>query len=221
MTLNQELTQFAQGLAQHLSADQLQVFSQHLQLLADTGITQSSLKPGNAFPRFTLPNATGQPIASDTLLKQGPMVVTFYRGAWCPFCNLQLRAMQQLLPQLKAAGASLVAISPQTPDHSLDMAQKNSLEYEVLSDIGNAFAKQLGLVYRIDDAFQQLQGQTGVSVPDYNGDPSFELSATATFVVRPDGTIAYAHVDTNFTQRPEPADILKAVQHLATPAFAG
>jgi peroxiredoxin len=144
------------------------------------------------------------------LLKQGPVVLTFYRGDWCPYCNLQLRAYQAILPRIRELGANLVAISPQTPDNSLSTAEKKGLTFPVLSDGGNAVARRYGLVFSLSETLRT----TGANLPSFNGDDSWDLPMPGTFVIAPDGTVRLAFVDADWTRRLEPAAILDALQRL-------
>jgi peroxiredoxin len=215
MTLAQELTQFSQGLASKLSPEQQQVFGQHLQRLATLSIEKNSLKKGDTIPQhIQLPNATNNVVSLDNVLTRGPIVLTFYRGDWCPFCNLYLRALQQKLSQFSELGVTLVAISPQTPDHSLTTQQKNELGFDVLSDFGNQVARQFGLVFKVDDAFKELQAFLGVDVANYNADANYELPTPATYIIDRQGKIQVAFIESDWTKRPEPNDILDQAKSL-------
>jgi peroxiredoxin len=184
--------------------------------LSQSGIVGRSLQVGQAAPDFALPNAHGQTVTLTDLLASGPVVVTFYRGAWCPFCNLALKAYQDILPEIKALGASFVAVSPQTPDNSLTMAEKNALSYEVLSDAGNAVARQFGIVYKFSNAMYDVQTNAfGVDLPSFNGDDSRELPLPGTFVIDRGGTITLAQVFIDVSERVEPSAILDALHGLA------
>jgi peroxiredoxin len=183
--------------------------------LSASGIVGQSLQVGQTAPSFALPNAHGQTVTLSDLLASGPVVVTFYRGAWCPFCNMALRAYQGILPEIKALGASFVAISPQRPDNSLTQTEKEHLGYEVLSDQGNAVARQFGIVYKLGDAMNQVSAGFGVDITQFNGDDSRELPLPGTFVVDQSGTIRFAQAFADHSQRTEPAAILEALRDLA------
>lgn len=171
---------------------------------------------GAQAPAFSLPDTLGRTVALTDLYARGPVIVTFYRGEWCPYCNLQLRAYQQALPEITAAGAALVAISPQTPDHSLSMQEKNDLAFTVLSDIGNVIARQYGLVYTVDtETRDAMQNRFGVDLAQYNGNDSWELPMPGTFVIGQDGAIRLAFVETDYTKRLDPADIIDALRGAA------
>ena len=184
--------------------------------LSASGIAGRSLQAGQTAPDFALPNAHGQIVTLPDLLASGPVVITFYRGAWCPFCNIALRAYEGILPEIKALGASFVAISPQSPDHSLTQAEKENLSYEVLSDRGNAAARQFGIVYKLGDAMQQVSAAFGLDLTQFNGDNSRELPLPGTFVIDQSGTIKFAQVFADHSQRVEPSAILDILRGLAS-----
>ncbi|NEQ69599.1 MAG: AhpC/TSA family protein, partial [Symploca sp. SIO2D2] len=152
MTLTNELAQFKEQFRQNQPEIVKTTMAQATQDLIDTGIADQSLKLGDQMPPVSLPNATGQTVNVNQLLESGPVVISFYRGGWCPYCNFELRALQAKLPEIQALGASLVTISPQTPDSSLSTAEKNALEFEVLSDVGNQVARAFGLVFTVSES---------------------------------------------------------------------
>src|SRR5262249_3938597 len=146
------------------------------------------------------------------LLQNGPLAVIFYRGRWCAYCNAQLVALQQVHAQFAAAGASLVAISPQTQKHTYMTRDMHHLRFPVLSDLCNKVATRFGLVYRLPQELQAMYESIMTKLPGYNGDQSWELPLAATYVIRPDGTIAYARVNEDWRQRAETEEILKALE---------
>ena len=184
--------------------------------LSQSGIAERSLKVGQTRTgHFALPNVHGQITCGvQTFSRTVPLVVMFYRGEWCPFCNLAVRAYQAILPEIKVQGATLVAISPQTPDNSLSIAEKAGLEYEVLSDIGNVVARQFGIVYRLGEPIYELQKQFGVDLPKANGDDSRELPMPGTFIIDQSGVIRFAQVFADHSQRAEPSAVVDALRHL-------
>lgn len=163
---------------------------------------------------FELPNARGGTTALSSLLASGPVVLSFYRGGWCPYCNLEFSALNALLPKIQAQGAQLVGISPELPDNSLDTAEKHKLLFEVLSDVGNQVARQYGIVMDVPAAMRPLYLKWGLDVPAANGDETWELPIPATYVIDRDGTIASAYVNVDYTQRMEPTDIIEALEAL-------
>jgi len=185
-----------------------------IESLVRSGAGREAQRVGDCAPDFTLLDAMGRSIWFATLRQSGPVVVTFYRGQWCPYCDLQLRAYQEILPRIAALGATLVAISPQTPDESFSTADKRKLEFHVLSDPGNKVARSWGLVWKVGTGLDSLHKAFGVELPKSNGDTSNELPVPATFVVEPSGRIAFAHVDPNWGVRLEPAALLSALEQV-------
>ena len=167
---------------------------------------------GEAAPDFELHDARGGNVTLAGLRGEGPVVLVFYRGAWCPYCNLQLREFQAALADIHAAGASLVAVSPQTPDNSLTLAEQAELAFPVLSDAGNDVARSYGLVYALNAADRELHRGVGADLTAFNGDDSWELPAAAVFVVDPDGTIRYASVAGDYRWRVGPDEVLAALR---------
>ncbi len=182
--------------------------------LINSQIAEQSLSVGAKIPNFTLPNAVENKIDIKSLLEKGVLVISFYRGGWCPYCNLELRALQQFLGEIEAQGATLVAISPETPDNSLSTKEKNELTFEVLSDIGNQVAKQFGLVFTLPEIVRPIYEQFGIDLPAYNGDSTFQLPIPATYIIKPDGTIAYSFVNPDYTQRLDPTEIVTVITQI-------
>lgn len=182
------------------------------QRLRDAGLAQRAIHRGQTAPDFSLPDATGRTVHSTGLRATGPLVLTFYRGAWCPYCNLELQAWQQHLGELNSLGAKLVAISPQTPDHSLSLAEKHALSYPVLSDTGNRVARQFGLVFTLDDSLRPIYQSFGIDLLQHNGDNSFELPVPATYVIGVDGQVMGSWIDVDYRQRVDPSEVLAVLR---------
>ena len=212
--LQQQIDAFNTQAASQLPAGLVEDLSSPIGQLIMSGAAEKALKEGAQAPDFTLPDALGNWVTLSHLLKQGPVVITFYRGEWCPYCNLELRAYQQALPQLQALGASLVAISPQTPDHSLSTVEKQELTFAVLSDVGNHVARQFGLVFTIDEPVRAAHTQVGADLPRFNGDDSWELPMAGTFLVDQSGNVRLAFVDPDFTRRLDPSVIIARLEEL-------
>lgn len=170
---------------------------------------------GDRAPDFTLSDGDGKPVALADLLARGPLVISFYRGVWCPYCNMELQALETARPAYAALGASLVAISPQTAPNSRRSQRENKLEFPILSDPGNAIAAAFGLRFKMADELVALYQSFGNKLPIVNGDDSWTLPMPARFVIGQDGVIAYAEVNPDYTQRPEPEALLPALQALA------
>ena len=194
------------------------VFSVPLGTWANDALPDS-LSVGGKAKDFILPGAHGQDARLYDALQEGPVVLSFYRGGWCPICNEQLQAYQARLGDIKALGGQLIAISPETPSHAEATALKNHLGFAVLSDRDNAVAKAYGIVWRVPDSHQEgfaqwLKGATGQSLADYNGQEGYELPVPATFVLSTDGTVVYAFKDVDYKKRASVDDILSALQSL-------
>jgi peroxiredoxin len=189
-------------------------FDKGVEDVAALGLTESAKQAGDAAPAFELPDASGATVSLASLIAQGPVVVTFYRGGWCPYCNLQLRAYQERMDRFQELGATLVAISPEVPDETLSTKEKNELAFHVLSDKGNAVADAFGVRYRLpDDLVNAFKGR--LELERLNGDDSWTLPLGATYVIGRDGTIAYAYLSADYRERAEPADVEAALVALA------
>ena len=213
MTLKDEFDKLRVGTAEKVSGETLAVMQGATKDLIASGIAERSTGEGSAAPAFSLPNAHGAPVASESLWAEGPVVVSFYRGGWCPYCNVELRALQQRLPEIEALGARLVAITPETPDKALTTQEKNEIAFDVLSDDGNAVASAFGLTFRLPDAVNDIyKGQFGIDLEAFNGDASQTLAVPATFVIDKGGKVLKAFVDADYTTRAEPDEIIDALK---------
>ncbi|MEL6438329.1 MAG: peroxiredoxin-like family protein [Cyanobacteria bacterium J06621_8] len=212
MNLTQELDEFKSKFKASQPEEVKATMAQTTTDLINTQLAEKSLSVGEKFPDFTLPNAVGEKVSIESLLSKGKLVISFYRGGWCPYCNLELKALQQALPEMEAQGATLVAISPETPDSSLSTKEKNELSFEVLSDRGNTLAKQLGLVFTLPESLRPIYNNFGIDIPAYNGDDTFELPLPATYVLAADGTVTYRFANADYTVRLEPAAIIEALK---------
>jgi peroxiredoxin len=214
MSLRDELTaQYEEG-QRVWPAEAHAIIERNSEELAATGMDRDALGAGDRAPGFDLPSATGNRVTLDALLAGGPVVLTFYRGAWCPYCNLALRALQQSHDAIRARGARLVAVTPQIPDESLSLTEKHELGFEVLSDIGSDTAKQYGIAFDLSGELAALYDQIGFDLQRVNGGHARTLPLPATYVIGQDGVIRWAFVDTDYTKRAEPADILSALDAL-------
>lgn len=213
-TLNAELRTFYEARQQQIPADVREIMRRAGQELADSGQADRALTVGAQAPRFTLPSATAQHVALDDLLTDGPVVLTFYRGAWCPYCNIALHALQQHHEAITDRGARLVAVSPQIPDESLTLMEKHALAFDVLSDIGSDTAKQYGLAFDLPEDLAAVYDRLGFDLQRVNGGHPRTLPLPATYIIDRDGTIRWAFVDTDYTTRAEPTDILAALDAL-------
>jgi peroxiredoxin len=204
-------------MAAKIAPDIKEAVEQGVREVAAMNLPATAIKVGDAAPDFTLSASDGANVKLSELLNSGPVVLTWYRGGWCPYCNLQLQAYQQRLPELKALGAQLVAVSPETPDNSLTTIQKCGLEFPVLCDQFSRTAARYGLAYRLPEVLARKYAGR-IDLVKYNGDESMMLPLAATFVIGRDGRVAYAFVDPDYRRRAEPADLIDALKKLTTSA---
>jgi peroxiredoxin len=190
-----------------------QAFAEHAARLAAMTFPDA-LQVGESAPSFELPNARGQDVELNALLASGPVVLVFYRGAWCPYCNAQLRALQESLEEISSLGATLVAVSPQAPDPSAAFAEEAGLGFDVLSDLGSFVASDYGLSFEFAEADRALFLAVGNDLIKANGRDSWVLPAPATYVIAAEGLIEYAAVNPNFTERPSVREITAALREL-------
>lgn len=215
MALQQELDALRAEFERTAPAGRAALYTAKVEELRATFPKEQALAVGAMAPAFTLPDATGMRVSLADVLARGPAFVIFYRGGWCPYCNLQLRAWQRQLPAIQAAGATLLAISPQMPDASLTTAEKNELAFPVLSDVGNAVARQFGLVYSMPMEVRAALTANGKPLPGFNGDESWELPITASFLIGADGRVAVADIELDYRRRMDPDAMLAALAETA------
>lgn len=182
--------------------------------LMASGAEQRALKVGDIAPEFTLPDADGNPVSSRALLDKGPLVVTFYRGVWCPFCNFELTALEEARAQIEARGASLVAISEQTAPNSRRSQRQNALGFPILGDHAGQVAALFRVRWTLPQYLRTIQTALGADLPQFNGESSWTLPMPARYVIAQDGKIAYAEVNADYTRRPEPSEILPVLEKL-------
>lgn len=176
-----------------------------------SGIEQRILPVGGLTPEFALPDAMGRTVRSSDLLALGPLVINFFRGRWCPYCSTELEAWRDLYSEVRARGALLVAVSPQAVRQNDFLVQQHQLPFPVLSDAGCAVAEKFGLAYTVPEYHQQHYRSILVNIPFVNGEKTWRLPLPATYVIRRDGKIAYACAYADFRVRPEPRDVLDAL----------
>jgi peroxiredoxin len=195
-------------IAKYVPAETQAIHAQAVAELKEKQLAANALPVAAKAPQFTLPDHNGKLISSFDLLARGRLVLCFIRGRWCPFCVGQMEAMNVILPQIEQAGATLVAISPQTVKQSFFMHDQHKLRFSLLSDAGSQVARKFGLVYRVPAAQEAVYRRAFVNLPLANGDDSWELPIPATFIIDRDGTILYASANEDYTERPEPGEIV-------------
>ncbi|MGO9048753.1 MAG: peroxiredoxin-like family protein [Xanthobacteraceae bacterium] len=196
------------------SAGQLDAMHRATVELIASGQAQRALKAGDRAPDFVLDDPDGNPVSSRDLLAKGPLAVSFNRGVWCPYCNLELQALQAALPEIEARGASLVTISPQTPPNSRKSQRDNKLGFPILSDPKAEVANAFGIRFALPDYLIEVYKSFKTDLPLVNGDPSWVLPMPARYVIGSDGIIAYAEINPDYTQRPDPSELLPVLDRL-------
>ncbi|MBP1839835.1 peroxiredoxin-like family protein [Formosa algae] len=189
------------------------MYAKGLDAVEKSGVLQKAKHIGDLAPNFTLQNAMGKAVSLSDYLIKGPVVLTWYRGGWCPYCNLTLQRLQQELSHFQAAGANLLALTPELPDQSLNTTEKNELKFEVLSDVGNKVGKDYGIIFKLTEDVAKRY-QDSFDMHSYNGDDSDELPLAATYVINEDGEIIYDFLDVDYRNRAEPSEIISVLKTL-------
>ena len=219
MTLQDKLDAFkadfeAGRLAFKPTKERLEAMHRATADLIASGQAQRARKAGDLAPDFVLNDADGKPVASRDLLAKGPLVVSFYRGVWCPYCNLELQALQAVLPEVSARGARLVAISPQIAANSRKSQRDNKLAFPILSDVKSEVANAFGIRFALPDYLAETYQAFGNNLAVANDDPAWVLPMPARYVIGTDGIIAYAEVNPDYTRRPDPSELLPVLDRL-------
>jgi peroxiredoxin len=195
-------------IAKYVQPETQAVHSQIVTELKARHLAANILAVGAKAPAFELSDQDGKIVSSSDLLARGRLVLCFIRGRWCPFCVGQMEAMNLIVPEIEKAGASLVTISPQNVKQSYFMRDQHKLRFPLLSDAGNHVARQFGLTYRVPPPQEAVYRRAFVNLPFTNGDESWELPIPATYILDRDGTVLYASANEDYSERPEPAEIL-------------
>jgi peroxiredoxin len=215
MNLRQEIDAFSAEAKTQIPPEFLQEVQTSIDRVRGSGVLEAALGVGDYAPDFMLQNASGKPVSLADLLKRGPLIISFYRGTWCPYCNLELKAYQRILKEIRSAGGDFIAISPQTPDNSLSTAQRNALEFEVLSDIGNKIAVEFGIAYATPEIVKRIAASFGADIKGINGGADDRLPISAIYVVNRDRRIMVAEVEPDFRIRLEPEVALAMIRDLS------
>jgi peroxiredoxin len=200
-----------------VAAETLATMADATEDLKRSGIERRALKTGDTMPDFELPNQHGKRRRLSDYLAKSPVVLNIYRGGWCPYCNLEMKALNDVLPEIQAHGAQLVAIAPETPDKAMLTAERNAINIDILSDAGNRIAEEMGLVFELPQVLRPVYEKFGIDLPAYNGDNSFKLPVPATYIVGQDRSIVYDFVNADYTQRLEPTEIVAKLTMLYGP----
>ncbi|MEP2989224.1 MAG: peroxiredoxin-like family protein [Parasphingorhabdus sp.] len=211
-TLAKLLQETMAGSVAQFPPEVLEVMRTSDEEIKSRGVGQDALAVGDRLPDATLSDATGQSVSLSDLNAKGPLVITFYRGGWCPYCNLELKAYQNSLGEISNLGGQLIAISPEKPDNSLTTIEKNALTFPVLTDTGNELAKAMGIAFELPAGLQELFTNFGLKLDEVNADTGWALPVPATFVVDGRGQIILADVDIEYTRRLEPSIAIAALE---------
>ena len=211
-SLTEQLREKAEASAEKSPKEVRKIMLDALDDLKNEKIQQQALKKGDKMPEFELPDVTRGMIDSESLLKKGPLVVVFYRGGWCPYCNLQLRDIQNHIQKFQKLGAQVVAISPEAPDQSRETVKKNTLDFYVLSDLKGSVAKSFGLTFKLPPDLKTLYKKFGIDLQKHNANKKWELPLAATYIVKPNSEVIYSFVDVDYKKRAETEDLIKVLK---------
>ncbi len=211
MKLTESLKELADNSVKRHPGAAQDIMRKAIEDLKATNMLEHAVKTGDQFPDFELPNAQGETVSLSEQLQKGKVVLTFYRGGWCPYCNLELKAFQEVLPQIKEKGATLIAITPETPDNSLSTKEKNQLDFEVLTSENNELARSLNLVFKLPEALVDLYGKFGIDLLENQGNDANELPIAATYIIEQSGKISYHYLAEDYKLRADPELVLAAL----------
>ncbi len=215
LTLKEKILKYQEIFKENVPLDTRMTMVDDTQKLNEENISSKALKVGEIVEPFSLPNAVKEKVSLQDILDNNLYVVlNFYRGGWCPYCNLELKALQNILPDLEALNTALVAISPQAADGSLSTKEKNELSFEVLSDEKNVIAKKFGLVFKLPAELKPIYKSFDIDITMTNEDTSYELPMAATYILDKQGVIVFAFVDEDYTRRCEPQRILDTIKKI-------
>ncbi|WP_421227914.1 peroxiredoxin-like family protein [Aeromonas enteropelogenes] len=214
-TLEQKIKAYDEIKQSKVPAHILAVMDQATEQLRETTLEQGALTTGSQIPDFALPDQHGVTRPLSHYLAQGPVVLNIYRGGWCPYCNLEMQALNAVLPEFRARGVNLIGLTPEKPSSAQDTLTANGLAITVLSDEGNRVSASLGLVFTLAEELRPIYESFGIDIPASNGDDSFTLPVPATYVIGQDGTVLYHFVNVDYTKRVEPAALVAVLDELA------
>lgn len=218
MTLQDKLDEYKAGFKRNVPQDKQDIMAKATADLEASGQADRTVKVGQKLPPFTLKNQDGGPVSSDALLATGPLVISFFRGVWCPYCNIELGALNDAHEDFVAAGAQLVTIAPQLAASAQETRKKHDLKFDVLIDEGNRYADELGIAFPLPKDLRDVYLGFGLDIPAHNGDDSWRLPMATRIVVAQDGTIADIDVNADYTVRPDPSQTIEEVRKLTRQA---
>ena len=218
MSLQEQLDTFKAQFKTQAPDGAFDAFARSTQELIDSGQAERAVKAGETAPDFTLTDQDGNAVTLKDLLAKGPLVLSFYRGVWCPYCNIELKALEEAVGDIRARGASLVAVSMQGAADSRKSQRDNKLSFPILTDKSGELANRFGLRWTLQDYVVEYHKMFGVELPKIHGDGQWNLPMPARYVIAQDGTIAYAEVNPDYTRRPEPGDLFPVLDRLVRDA---
>ena len=218
MSLQEQLDTFKAQFKTQAPEGAFDAFARSTQELIDSGQAERAVKAGETAPDFTLTDQDGNTVALKDLLAKGPVVLSFYRGVWCPYCNIELKALEEAVGDIRTRGASLVAVSMQGAADSRKSQRDNKLSFPILTDKSGELANRFGLRWTLQDYVVEYHKMFGVELPHIHGDGQWKLPMPARYVIAQDGTIAYAEVNPDYTRRPEPGDLFPVLDKLVRAA---
>jgi peroxiredoxin len=211
--LSEKLDEKKQNFENKADDEVKRIYAEGIQAVVDAGILDNALNVGDIAPNFSLKNASGNEVILESRLKDSPVILVWYRGGWCTYCNITLQRLQSELPNFQNYNASLIAITPEVPDSSLSTSEKHDLQFDVLSDIGQKVSEKYGVAFQLtDEVAARYEKSFGLS--EYNNDKSKKLPLVATYVIDTNGKITYAYIDADYRNRAEPRDIIEALEKL-------
>jgi peroxiredoxin len=214
MGLQKRLDALKEEFTANVPDDALAVMNKETEKLLASDIISNVIKVGEELPDGTLTAMNGGDVKIDRLLNDKPLVISFYRGGWCPYCNLELKALESIANEIKALGANIIAMSPESIDHIRETKNNNGVSFDVYSDEGSRFAKELGLVFTLPKALQDIYLSFGIDVEKHNGESKFELPIPTTLILKPNKEIVYIFADGDYSKRSEPTKLLEVLKSL-------
>lgn len=214
MSLSEELEQFNRGFIEQVPEGVITEMAAATEMLQKSGLADRAVQAGQSAPEFDLPELGGGRVRLSEAIENGPVVISFYRGAWCPYCNLEMQALQNALPEIERAGARLIAIAPELPEHAGQIREKGNLTFPLLHDWQNGVAREYGLVFSLPESIRPIYENFGIDLAASQGNDRFELPMPATYIIGRDGVVAHAFVDVDYTKRMEPSEIVGILNKL-------
>lgn len=214
MTLTDQLLEKKTNSAKAIPKDKLDIMEKSTAQLQEQKLSAKALKKGETLPDFKMPDSKGKTVSLEDF-NNDFLVISFYRGGWCPYCNLELKALQNIVPELSKLNTELIAISPETPDNSLSTTEKNEIAFSILSDIDNGYAKTLGLAFKMPEDLKAVYKDFNLNVDEHNGNENFELPMPATYIINKNKEIIYSFVPEDYRDRLDPEIILETIKKQA------